>query len=71
LPASNSFEEKNRAEKNSSQSSDRTQKKSEIRGKEKMGFIPWAPIGGSGSRSLSKSGNALEAEAKRYNVSVV
>jgi len=32
--------------------------------KEKMGFIPWAPIGGSGSRSLSKSGNALEAEAK-------
>jgi aryl-alcohol dehydrogenase-like predicted oxidoreductase len=36
-----------------------------------MGFIPWAPIGGSGSRSLSKSGNALEAEAKRHNVSVV
>src|SRR6267154_3665073 len=24
--------------------------------KEKMGFIPWAPIGGGGSRSLSKSG---------------
>jgi pyridoxine 4-dehydrogenase len=39
--------------------------------KEKMGFIPWAPIGGSGSRSLSKPGNALEAEAKRHNVSVV
>src|SRR5882762_7515754 len=39
--------------------------------KEKMGFIPWAPIGGGGSRSLSKSGNALEAEAKRLNVSVV
>ena len=39
--------------------------------KEKMGFIPWAPIGGSGSRSLSKSGNALESEAKRLNVSVV
>ena len=38
--------------------------------KEKMGFIPWAPIGGSGSRSLSKAGNALEAEAKRRNVSV-
>src|SRR6058998_589081 len=38
--------------------------------KEKMGFIPWAPIGGGGSRSLSK-GNALEAEAKRHNVSVV
>jgi len=39
--------------------------------KEKMGFIPWAPIGGSGSRSLSKAGTALEAEAKRHNVSVV
>src|SRR6266545_4254817 len=33
--------------------------------KEKMGFIPWAPIGGSGGRSLSKAGSALEAEAKR------
>src|SRR5437773_4757809 len=32
--------------------------------KEKMGFIPWAPIGGSGSRSLSKAGNALEADRK-------
>jgi aryl-alcohol dehydrogenase-like predicted oxidoreductase len=39
--------------------------------KEKMGFIPWAPIDGSGSRSLSKPGNPLEAEAKRLNVSVV
>src|SRR5438132_2385169 len=39
--------------------------------KEKMGFMPWAPIGGSGSRSLSKSSNTLEAEAKRLNVSVV
>ena len=39
--------------------------------KEKMGFIPWAPIGGSGSRSLSKPGKPLEAEAKRHNVSVV
>jgi len=39
--------------------------------KEKMGFIPWAPIGGGGTRSLSKPGNALEAEAKRHNVSVV
>src|SRR5216110_1481964 len=38
---------------------------------QKMGFIPWAPIGGGGTRSLSKSANALEAEAKRYNVSVV
>src|SRR5213083_487735 len=39
--------------------------------KQKMGFIPWAPIGGSGTRSLSKAGNALEAEAKRHNVRVV
>src|SRR5207249_7749071 len=39
--------------------------------KEKMGFIPWAPIGGSGSRSLTKPGKPLEAEAKRLNVSVV
>jgi pyridoxine 4-dehydrogenase len=36
-----------------------------------MGFIPWAPIGGSGRRSLSKPGNPLDAEAKRHNVSVV
>src|SRR6266545_4139817 len=36
--------------------------------KEKMGFIPWAPIGGGGSRSLSKAGSALEAEAKRLSV---
>src|SRR5216117_3951930 len=39
--------------------------------KEKMGFIPWAPIGGGGTRSLSKAGSAFEAEAKRHNVSVV
>src|SRR5437868_14656124 len=39
--------------------------------KEKMGFIPWAPIGGSRNPSLRKTGNALEAEAKRNNVSVV
>jgi pyridoxine 4-dehydrogenase len=39
--------------------------------KEKMGFIPWAPIGGSGKDSLTKSGNPLEAEAKRRNVSAV
>ena len=39
--------------------------------KEKMGFIPWAPIGGSGRSSLTKSGNPLEAEAKRHNVSAV
>src|SRR5881409_2384616 len=39
--------------------------------KGKMGFIPWAPIGGGGTRSLSKSATPLEAEAKRHNVSVV
>src|SRR5437899_7918407 len=39
--------------------------------KEKMGLIPCAPIGGGGTRSLNKSSNALEAEAKLYNVSVV
>lgn len=37
--------------------------------KEKMGFLPWAPIGGGGRDSLSKSDDSLEAEAKRrkYN----
>src|SRR5205814_6641641 len=39
--------------------------------KEKMGFIPWAPIGGSGRSSLTKAGGPLEAEAKRHNASVV
>ena len=39
--------------------------------KEKMGFIPWAPIGGGRNASLREAGNALEAEAKRHNVSVV
>src|SRR5213080_2514727 len=39
--------------------------------KEKMGFLPWAPVGGSGRSSLTKSGNPLEAEAKRHNVSAV
>ena len=39
--------------------------------KEKMGFIPWAPIGGNRNPSLHTTGNALEAEAKRQNVSVV
>jgi pyridoxine 4-dehydrogenase len=39
--------------------------------KEKMAFMPWAPIGGSGKSSLTKAGGALEAEAKRHNVSVV
>jgi pyridoxine 4-dehydrogenase len=39
--------------------------------KEKMGFLPWAPIGGSGRSSLSKSDNSLEAEAKRRNYSPV
>src|SRR5947208_13430642 len=39
--------------------------------KEKMGFLPWAPVGGSGRSSLTKAGNPLEAEAKRHNVSAV
>src|SRR4029078_71210 len=39
--------------------------------KEKRGFIPWAPIGGNRNPSLHTTGNALEAEAKRQNVSVV
>ncbi len=39
--------------------------------KEKMAFIPWAPIGGSGKGSLTKAGGSLETEAKRHNASVV
>ena len=39
--------------------------------KEKIGFIPWAPIGGGRSPSLRKTGSALDAEAKRHNMSVV
>jgi len=39
--------------------------------KEKMGFLPWAPVGGSGRGSLTKSGNPLEAEAKRHNATAV
>src|SRR6266480_164324 len=39
--------------------------------KEKMGFLPWAPVGGSGRGSLTKSSNPLDAEAKRHNVSAV
>src|SRR5213082_3697454 len=39
--------------------------------KEKMGFLPWAPVGGSGRSSLTKGRNPLEAEAKRHNVSAV
>jgi pyridoxine 4-dehydrogenase len=39
--------------------------------REKMGFPPWAPIGGSERSSLTKGGNPLEAEAKRHNVSAV
>jgi len=38
---------------------------------EKMGFLPWAPIGGSGRKSLTRSGNSLEAEAKRHNCNPV
>ena len=39
--------------------------------KERMAFIPWAPIGGSGKGSLTKVGGSLETEAKRHNASVV
>src|SRR5437763_4650882 len=39
--------------------------------KEKMGFIPWAPIGGSGTGSLTKAGGPLDAEARRHTASVV
>src|SRR5881275_2103875 len=39
--------------------------------KEKMGFLPWAPVGGSGRSSLTNGGNPLEDEAKRHNVSAV
>lgn len=39
--------------------------------KERMGFLPWAPIGGSGRGSLTKHGSALETEATRHNASVV
>ncbi len=39
--------------------------------KEKMAFMPWAPIGGSGRGSLTKAGGALETEAKRHNATVV
>lgn len=39
--------------------------------KEKMGFLPWAPIGGSGRGSLARSGNSLKAAAKRHNCNPV
>jgi len=39
--------------------------------REKMAFLPWAPIGGSGKGSLTKAGGAFEAEAKRHNATVV
>ena len=38
--------------------------------REKLGFIPWSPIGG-GRGALTKPGNPLEAEAKRHGASVV
>ena len=38
--------------------------------KEKLGFIPWFPLGG-GKSKLTKSGNPLEAEAKRHNATAV
>ncbi len=39
--------------------------------KENMGFLPWAPVGGSGRGSMTKSGNPLEAEGKRHNATAV
>jgi aryl-alcohol dehydrogenase-like predicted oxidoreductase len=39
--------------------------------KAKMGFIPWAPIGGGGHSSLGKNGNQFEEEAKRRNVTAI
>jgi pyridoxine 4-dehydrogenase len=39
--------------------------------KGKLGFMPWAPIGGSGKSSLTKPGNLLETEAKRHGVTAV
>ncbi len=39
--------------------------------REKMAFMPWAPIGGSGRGLLTKAGGALEAEAKRHNATAV
>ena len=48
----------------------RSEKTLEYCEKEKMAFIPWAPIGGNRT-SLTKSGNPLEAEAKRHGVSTV
>jgi pyridoxine 4-dehydrogenase len=36
--------------------------------KERLGFIPWSPIG---AGKLAKAGGALEAEAKRHGASVV
>src|SRR5438270_7657628 len=39
--------------------------------KEKMGFLPWAPVGGSGRGSWTTWGNPLAAEAKRHNVTAV
>lgn len=38
--------------------------------REKIGFLPWAPIGGSGRSALSRS-NRLEEEAKRRKLNAV
>ena len=38
--------------------------------KNKLGFIPWAPIGG-GRGSLAGSGNPLDAEAKQRGFSAI
>jgi len=38
--------------------------------KEKMGFIPWSPIGG-GRSSITKGDNPMDAEAKKHGASAV
>jgi len=35
--------------------------------KEKMGLLPWAPIGGNGRNSVTRSGNSLEAKGHDFN----
>jgi aryl-alcohol dehydrogenase-like predicted oxidoreductase len=32
-----------------------------------MGFLPWAPIGGNGRNSVTRSGNSLEAKRHDFN----
>lgn len=39
--------------------------------KEQIGFLPWAPVGGNRTPSLSNAGNRFAADAKRHNVTAV